>query len=385
MATVTQIQREVALLVEREPRNVWVFAPMRETALLNDTATVTPNVVEREVAQLGETASPKVIPRLRDVALLDDVLSGSVKRTRLLREVAQLKSRALSGVRLTDTLREVAELNDSVDFDFSVVLRDPALLDDAAYPRTLARTNMREVARLKSRAVVPIAVTVREVAQLDDLVLQRVKAKATERDTALLDDEATNRAMYRVVLRDTALLDDMVSSGGSTAIETLRDVAYLSDDAILPSQKRAYTCSIVNWGMSTFSNFAFSTMAGNFAAGANLWRLDADDDYGTPITSYIKTGVLDMGSDHAKRLSAVYAAGYSDAPLTLLVTGDVNGAKEEYEYEMELRDQEDYRNNRALVGKGFRSRFVQFQIQATAVKYKLLSAEADVSVTARRV
>lgn len=385
MATVTEIHRDVALFVEREPRNVWVFAPLRDVAELNDSVVVTPNTVEREVAQLGDTASPKVIPRLRDVALLNDVLSGSVKRTRLLKETAQLKSRAFSGVRVTDTLRETAQLNDAAAFDIALALRDTALLDDTALPRTLARARLKETAQLKSRAVVPVAITVREVAQLTDAFTVRIKARAVERDTALLNDYATNRAVYRAALLDTAFLDDEISSGGSTAIETVRDIVYITDNSILPSLKRAYTCSIVTWGMSTFSNFAFSTMAGNYAAGANLWRLDADDDYGTPITSYIKTGVLDMGADRAKRLSAMYAAGQSDAPLTLIVNGDVNGVKEEYEYEMELRDQEDYRNNRALLGKGFRSRFVQFQIQATAVKYKLLSAEADVSVTNRRV
>lgn len=386
MATVTQNVREVALFVEREPRSVWVFSPTRETAQLNDYAKVGPLAIQREVAQLNDVASEKVLPRLREVAQVSNAMYPSVRRTRLLREVAQLKSRARTGVRLTDVLRDVAELNDSVDFDIALSLRDTALLDDAATPKAFARSNLREVARLRSRHVTPITSVVREVAQLNDAASPRIRARQNARDTALLDDLILSRTVYRAVLRDTALLNDLISAanrGGGG--EDVRDVAYLADNPVPPPYGRAYTCSIVTWGMSTLSNFKFTTMAGNFAAGNNLWRLDANDDYGAPISSHILTGVVDMGAGQAKRLTAVYVAGKSDAPLTVSVVADVDGQKETYDYELELRDQDDYRNNRALVGKGFRSRFAQFKIGGTAVKYRLLAAEADVSVTTRRL
>lgn len=162
-----------------------------------------------------------------------------------------------------------------------------------------------------------------------------------------------------------------------------------SPPAVVPARPfgygTAYTCSITSWGMSSFTNFPFQTMAGNYAAKENLWRLDANDDYGVPITSYIKTGVMDLGTSATKRLAAVYAAGSSDAPLSVSVTADVEGVRETYDYDLELRDQSDYRNNRALVGKGFRGRFVQFKIGGTASKYVLLTAEADVATSIRRL
>lgn len=384
MATETEIHREVALLVEREPRSVWIFSPTRETAQLNDLATVTPFATERDIAQLDDATTEKVLPLLREVAQVGEVLTASVRRTRTLSEVALLTSRVVSGVRVVDTLSEVAQLNDSAQFDIALTLRDTAELNDTASPTLTARNNQREVARLLSRAVVPVGATARDVAQLDDTSVPRIVARQTERDVAQLNDILTATFLQRALLREVAQLDDQTTVVASSRA-ALRDVAYVFDNPVPPPYGRAYTCSIATWGMSTLSNYKFETMAGIFAAGQNLWRLDAADDYGTPITSSITTGVLDMGAGQAKRLSAIYVAGTSTAPLDISVTADVNGQKEQYDYELDLRDQDDYRNNRALIGKGFRGRFIQFKIGGTAVKYRMLAAEADVSVTARRL
>lgn len=385
MATVTENVREVALLVEREPSSVWIFAPLREVAQLGESVTVTPATTQREVGQLNDSAVGAAFALLTEVAQLNDSSAGSTRRTRILREVAQFKSQALAQARITATLREVAQVNDTALFEAKLALRDTALLNDAVSPSTTARPTLRETAQLLSRHVVPVSFTVRDVATLNDAAAPRSVARRLERDVAQLNDILIARVLQRAELRDVAQLSDRITTIVQGGAAVLRDVAYLADNPVPPPYGRAYTCSIVTWGMSTLSNFKFTTMAGNFAAGQNLWRLDADDDYGTPISSHITTGVLDMGAAQNKRLTAVYVAGTADGELTLTVMGDVDGQKASYGYPLEVRDQNDYRNNRTLVGKGFRSRFVQFKIGATAIKYRLLSAEADVSVTARRL
>lgn len=385
MATVTQDVREVALLVEREPSNVWVFAPLREVAELNESTTVKPFTAQREVAQLNDSATGVSFALLTEIAQLDDLLAGSVRRVRTLREVAQFKSRAIPQVRVTATLREVAQVNDVALLRADLTLRDTALLNDTVSPSSRASPTLRETAQLLSRHATPASLTVRDTATLNDAAAPRNIAGRLERDVAQLNDILTARVLQRAELRDVAQLSDRIATIVQGGAAVLRDIAYLADNPSPPSYGRAYTCSIVTWGMSTLSNFKFTTMAGNFAAGQNLWRLDADDDYGAPISSHITTGVLDMGASQNKRLTAVYVAGTADDELTLTVIGDVDGQKASYNYPLEVRDQGDYRNNRTLIGKGFRSRFVQFKIGATAIKYRLLSAEADVSVTARRL
>lgn len=384
MPTVTEIHRETALLVELEPRSVFVFAPLREVALLDDTPTVTPFAIPREVALLNDSTTDKILPLLKETAQLNDTVTGSVLRTRIQREVARLLSREVHGVRVTHVERETGELNDATDYVVDAVLRDAATLDDTVTLAAFVRRVLSENAKLSGRAVAPVAFAVRDTAELNDQASPSRKTRLTVRDTAVLNDSSYVLAATVAVLRDTAELSDDTAIF-QTHVALVRSVGYLLDNPVLTSYGRAYTCSIAGWGMSTFSNYAFKTMAGNFAAGANLWRLDATDDYGTPITSHITTGVMDMGASMTKRLSAIYVAGYSDTTLDVSVTADVNGEKDTYEYTLEARDQTNYRNNRALIGKGFRGRFVQVKIGGTNASYKLLAAEADVATSTRRV
>lgn len=384
MPTVTEIHRETALLVEREPRSVLVLVPLREVALLNDTVSVTPFAAPREVGELNDSTTDKILPLLRETAQLNDIVSGSVLRTRVQREVARLLSREVHGVRVTHVERETAELNDATDYVVDAFLRDTATLNDTATLTAFVRRTLSESANLSGRAVAPVTFTVRDIAELNDAASASGKVRFTVRDTGVLNDAYDVLAATEAVLRDTAELSDGTTVS-QTHVALVRSVGYLLDNPVLTSYGRAYTCSIAGWGMSTFSNYAFKTMAGNFAAGANLWRLDAADDYGTPITSHITTGVMDMGASMTKRLSAIYVAGYSDTPLDVSVTADINGEKDTYEYTLEARDQTNYRNNRALIGKGFRGRFVQVKIGGTGATYKLLAAEADVAMSTRRV
>lgn len=402
MATVTQAVREVALLVELEPHSSWVFAPLREVATLNDRTQPKPKTSLREVAQLNDAYIQTSSTLVHEVAQLNDAASTSIKRAaRLMREVAKLSSRSAGGIRGVLTVREVALISSAADPKATNALRDVAQLNDAASPRMTSRRTLREVARIRGRAPSPLRVTLREVAQLNDAASGRVRGSggvttgAALREVALLSSALNFTTKRAAVLREVARFKTSAAAGtgsGGTATSPvtqtggqLRDVFYVADTPTPPSYGRAYTCSIVTWGMSTLSNFPFLTMAGKFAAGANLWRLDADNDYGTPISSHITTGIKDFGADRLKHLSAVYIAGSSEAPLTVTVTGDVNGTRQQYEYTLQLRNQATYRNNRALVGKGFRSRFAQLQISATDVKYRLLTATADVTATARRI
>lgn len=385
MATVTQITREVALLVEREPRSVWVFKALREVGTLNDVSTPINNRRLREVAQLNDHYYTRSWAQLREVAQLNDATTQRVRRSFTQRESARLSSRAAGGVRVVTTLREVARLYDNARLaNPSGTLHEVARLNDVPRPKLYARRTLRETAKLKSRAVVPVGAVVREVAQLNDVSRPRIYARPLVREVAQLDSRLAGSVRNRNSLREVARFKSRTSNRLQSS-GVLHEVGYVADTAVPPSYGRAYTCSIITWGMSTLSNFHFRTMAGKYGAGENLWRLDAADDYGVPISSHITTGIKDFGADQMKRLSAVYVAGSADAPVTVDVLADVAGAKQTFSYPLDLRDQTDYRNNRALVGKGFRSRFAQFRIGATAVKYKLLSADADVAVTARRL
>lgn len=385
MSTVTETTREVALLVEREPRNDWVFSLRGAAAQLNDIVTVTPGATQRETAELNDATTENSFARDREVAQLLSRAATSVYLSRNLREVARLRNRERPSVRVFGTITDVLTGRGEAVHDLVQVLRDTAQLNDIATVYGKPTRSMRETAKVYGRARLTAGLDTREIAQLNDSAASRVRARQNERDAAQLNDntDATIR-QSSALLREVAQLNDRATNVATTGA-ALRDVFFIADEPILPANGRAYSCSVRNWGMSVFTNYAFRTMAGNYAAGENLWRLDADTDNGAPIEAYIRTGFTDAGVDKFKRLSGVYIAGSSDAPLSVSVVADTNGVQETVEYDLELRDQDNYRNNRAVVGKGFRSRFVQLKLGATGVKYKLLSAELDVAVTARRV
>lgn len=383
MTTETEVVREVAVFVEHEPRSR-VATSLREVFLGNDAIVVTPYADVREVALLSDNYDYDLTPWLREVALLNDRVTYTFHPHRTERELAFLAS-AIYGQRVvTEEVRDTAELNDDYVANTGVNLREVALLKtDTALG--LAISPPREVARLSSRAIGNTQAVVRDTFAGSSAISAVFHPTEVKREVALLGDTASNTLIHAVACREVATLNDRLTAR-DTARGTLRETAYLYDRAVLPNSGRAYTCSVITWGMSTFKNFPFLTIAGNLAAGENLWRLDASTDYGAPIESYIKTGILDMGASRSKRVTAVYAAGSADAPLTLTVTGDVDGAQASYDYTLDLRDQTKYRNNRALVGKGFRSRFVQFTLGTSGpTQYRLLNAETDVAISQRRV
>jgi hypothetical protein len=221
-------------------------------------------------------------------------------------------------------------------------------------------------------------------------MVRHLRSIMVGREIGLLSDLAFPFFIARgdgTTLHEVAQLDDAISirvmwNGGVP----LHEVFYADDRAIPPPSGRAYTCSILTWGMSTYANYPFLTQASKYAAGQNLWRLDALDDYGTPLDAWLVTGAVDLGVSRGKRPSAIYVDGSSSAPLDVWVLGDVQGVQQGYTYTLDLRDQTNYRNNRALLGKGFRSRYLQFKLRANKyLGFRLLTAELDVAVSPRRV
>lgn len=383
MSTVTEIVTEVALLVEREPRNDFVFF-MLDDALLGDRVVVTPFANVLDAALLNDNYVESAYASFREVALLHDTTTRSVRASVNTRDVALLNDTPVGGVVVPFTVREVALGNDNATYSINVVLSDAAVLNDTTSPKAYLRSNIRESAAFLSRVAAPAGATSRDIALLADTAYSSAVAQTTVRVTALLLDAASSAASQGAQIRDTALLNDNVSARLSTSA-ALYDVAYLTDTPVPPSYGRAYTCSVVTWGMSTFSNFPFQTMAGKFASTNNLWRIDVGYDNGAEIASHILTGTADMGASQDKRLSAIYVSGTSDSALTVSVIADVDGAAQTYSYALPANGDDSPRNKRVLVGKGFRSRYVQVKISGVGAKYKLLSAEADVAVTARRV
>jgi hypothetical protein len=390
MTIETEVTRDTAHFVTREPRSSFASL-LHELFFVNDTAKVTPFANVHELARLDDHYTQSAYSLLHELAYLDDLSFPALRYIVVTRDRFRADD-AISAVNhAVVVVHEVARLNDYTVAPPRGVLHETAQLGDRLSWFSTGTQALREVAKLKDAAYPHVAVVLHEVAQLDDTISRHVRNVIVLREVGQLGDAVYPHRIARGTdgaLRDVFYASDRASVrvlwSGRGAL--LHEIFYADDRALPPPSGRAFTCSIVSWGMSSYANFPFLTQAGNYAAGQNLWRLDATTDYGLPIQSWILTGRVDLGTTHGKRPSALYAAGSCSEPLALTVYGDVGGALKSFDYTLDLRDQTNYRNNRAILGKGFRSRYLQFKLLAgkyTALR--LLNAEVDIAASQRRV
>ena len=393
MALVTELVLETAAFAEREPRSVWGIAPVRETAEVGDALGAYVQGAVSETAVLDDTSYPDVLTAFREVATLNDAVSAGVTRVYEVRSRGFLDDRVTIGAGLEQVVSETAELNSYITSEVPTNLRESAALGDTASITITYSRNVRDGAQLNDRAAPSSELSVRDNVLIADTPTFRSVTRQTEREAAVLNDSATPVLLLNVLAKDAAELSDNVDI---TLLYELvaRDTFYIQDiasgtridnSATTPAMDgTAYTCSTDSWAMSKLTNFPFLSMAGDKAAGANLWQLGGTSDNGAPLKSNIKTGFMDMGDTSLKRTSAMYFGGTASRPMTVDVTGDVNGVSTTESYGLSIRAQDDYRSNRVLLGKGFRSRYIQVNISATDTTYNLVSVEADVAKTNRR-
>ena len=383
MTTHTVDVRETAHFAPREPRNDFVFY-MKEQLQLRTRLTIRASAVVRDTLRARESTRTRSYTVLRETARATSIISSAIQTSMKVRDTAYLDDQLSGGARAVILVKDSAQLNDRTAQHVKARLREVLTVADRPTIRATYAATLREKFQVTDKVTSARSFTVRDSLGAETAVYARVISVVQARDAATLRSRAVSVVAQLNKLRDTARLKSRASSALRSGA-VVREVVYADSRAVPPAYGRAYTCSVITWGMSRFENFPFLTMTSKYAAGKNLWALNAPDDYGTPIDSHITTGVLDMGNSQLKRPTGVYAAGSSNAPLTVTVTGDVAGKKMSYDYTMELRDQMDYRNNRALIGKGFRSRFVQLRFKTNTASYRLLNAELDVATTERRI
>ena len=376
--------RDTATFVEHEPHSRYIFF-LREALLAKTTATIRPYSTVRDSSVITSATVERIFAGIRDTAKVLDNAVAVISTKADVSTTGFLSSRFVLGMTALEDLRDTLRVLDAVFQQVSTTLRDVVLVSGTGIASVTLRADLRTVAKLLDSAYAPLTATLRATALITGRPVASLSTVLVTRDTALLSSTFVDRLVQDNLLRDTAKILSRASVILNTTLN-VREVFYGSGRAVPPLYGRAYTCSIISWGMSMFENYPFLTMTSKYVADkSNLWLRGGDTDAGALITSSLTTGELDFGSAQLKRLTGVYAAGSADAPITVAVAGDVAGSKAIFTYPMELRDLSGYRNNRAVVGKGFRSRYVQVSFRATDVRYRLITASVDMSVTERRI
>ena len=147
----------------------------------------------------------------------------------------------------------------------------------------------------------------------------------------------------------------------------------------------AWTANTDTWGGSRYTNFEFNSLAvvDGVLMGANdagLWRLDAQDDDGEPILAHVQTDMQDYGAEQVKSAPLVYAGAATDGAMQLTVDAVIKGTPSFYTYTFEPRHADDFAPTRCKVGRGVRSRYLQFTVGNHDGDDKSLKVGADFTI-----
>ena len=120
-------------------------------------------------------------------------------------------------------------------------------------------------------------------------------------------------------------------------------------------------------GFSEYTNFPFNSFAelnGEYY-GINedgLYLLEGDTDNADPIQAAVRTGVLDMGTHYMKDVKAAHLGYTSSGEIVVKVATVDRGEKVEHWYKAKPAVADAMRDGRAIVGRGLRSRYWQFEL-----------------------
>lgn len=349
---------------------------LADVARVTDVLTVRPHGRLADSALATDTIKTHTFSRIEDVAAVGEawrsVVDGSVR----IEEVA----RARDGLRAAIHSRwsDGAEAGDAV-----VARRHMRLSDAGEFTEQWAATGSPH-GRVADVARVRDAIRLKRAARLADGFVASESLAARPR-TRLADAGRFAEALrpirqLRIRLHDAVEVSDAVVARGAPRTR-LADEVFISDRWRLPrapvaldghiahrvGAATAWTTNTDTWGASRYTDFEFNSVAvvDGVLMGANdagLWRLDAADDDGQPILAHVQTDMQDYASEHVKSAPLVYAGMDTDGAMQLTVDAVIKGTPAHYTYTFEARQAGDFAPGRCKIGRGVRSRYLQFTV-----------------------
>lgn len=386
MALVTQIEREVAVFVEREPSSRWIFAPYRDVMPISDTVTLYVPTTVREVGELNDlTTYTAADATVREVAQLNDAISeaaGIVSTS--VRDLMEVNDLSSYKVVASADVTEVAELNDNVDATTVVRLLEVAELNDIVTAGSTTSTAVRETAQLSDTLTYFSYADVRETAELNDAAPFRTIARLFEREVAELNDTAVLVSTGGFRVRETALLSDTATVSTVYAI-AVREVFLIEDYARLPVIDNAFPG--VGDDFSGSPTPGSGSTFGPLTFGPGVFTCPTGGEWPMSIVNggsmNAQTGSMNMGSAELKRMSAAYARTNAQT-VNIGIRSDVGSVPTEYQYVATKKGSSESRTYcKALLGRGLRSSNVELQI-ATAAGSEVESIGLETATTTRR-
>lgn len=142
--------------------------------------------------------------------------------------------------------------------------------------------------------------------------------------------------------------------------------AYMVGTAEAGDTWRVIAMNLQNGAITEYESFAFNSMiewnGGVYGANADgIYQLTGDDDDGTDIEAYARSGRTDHGTEVTKRASDVYVSAKSTTRMAFRVIADED-RDTVYEYSVPTNLHNGFDSVKSDLGRGLRARYFQYEI-----------------------
>lgn len=179
-----------------------------------------------------------------------------------------------------------------------------------------------------------------------------------------------------------------VRVSGTISVELSNVEASFSQGTQTTTVVTTLVLNVENMALSSYSGYSFESYAyfNGVYLGANssgIFSLTGNTDDGTAIVARARTGKTDMGDTHYKRVDRAYVGYTTEGTLQVKASADDG---EDYEYDLMPTGKTGIHNTRAMVGRGLKGRYFQFEVTNNDGSYfEVDSLEVHPLVLTRRV
>ncbi len=208
--------------------------------------------------------------------------------------------------------------------------------------------------------------TAEETVSFADALTTQIRARFTAGETLALADSIG----YAL----TVICDELVGLSEDAAPNLILQL--LAEERIafigkLPLEDGDYSAWVMNaetTGTTSYSNFPFNSLFTHEGVTYGItetgwYKLEGDDDDGTPIDAMLRTGDINFGTSRDKNVPRAYLYVLSDGNLVLKTVSSRFGSRTERPYVLALRDSTDDEGlRRVRLARGLRGTAWSFEI-----------------------